>query len=1022
MSRNRRGIAVFFVMVLPLVLAGVSTAGTYYVSPAGLDGNPGTQAQPWSISKANTTMVAGDTAILMDGQYTMAIAPINSGNDGAPIIYRSMNNRGAKFDGLQYAAVVTLKSWIVIDGIQCNNGYRWVVGEGGSSHITITNCHFENSSGWESIRFHSTGGYITVTNNYIYWGTDSVHIRSSQGHYIAGNTFIGAEHTDLTIMDIDRSVIENNTLTNTGEKCMEVFSERQYLPPNEKKCEYDVIQNNVFHDNNIEGTQYAGSSCILRWNTFVNMNAGQNFGGYGGTDPGDDPEAWWDQHNRFYNNVMYNCTSAIGGSFFARLLPLGGAFGDNVSINNIIAGGTSATQVNIGSQATPADMPFFRNNIIRADGGQQVFSWDMGNPLYTLAEMQAAFPGSCADNMSVQPQFVNAAAGDFHLAGGSPMIDAGRPLTYAKNNGSGTVVPVEDVLFFTDGCGLIAPDVIRVGSQKANIVSINYAAKQLTLDRSVYWTPGMGVTLDFKGSAPDLGAFESAGQSSALVGRYVFYNDSAFDGNNAAANAADDAAIATDKTALLPGQTASFANYTSYSHGINGIMVDIANLPGAPIASDFVCLVGNSTNKTSWVAAPAPSQIAVRSGAGVGGSDRVTVIWADDSIQNKWLEVTVKASVRTGLVGDETFRFGNAMGETGNSLTDASVTPADQVATRNNGTGQVVDAANHYDFNRDQHVTPTDEIICRNNGRNSMTGMQMIDMTVNQAPRALAGDDETVTLPTNTVHLYGTVIDDGLPKGAIVTAAWSKVSGPGSVNFANPGSDTTMATFSAAGVYVLRLQASDGDLTGSDTVQITVVDAAAMFFADNFEDGNMNGWTTLEGSFQVFQFQPYPGYEVHGMVRDSRMSVPLTSTALSDKVYISFTFRHTGEALGYKRGVVYVADGTGKGIGVYVGLGQTDPGSIDLATTADAGNTYALPQTFGDIAGAGGTAKKTVVLVFDRVNNTMECIYQGSSMATLDLPAGYANFNQIVANLYNEFDGWYGQLDLDDFRVASTPP
>ena len=49
-----------------------------------------------------------------------------------------------------------------------------------------------------------------------------------------------------------------------------------------------------------------------------------------------------------------------------------------------------------------------------------------------------------------------------------------------------------------------------------------------------------------------------------------------------AASAADDQAIATDKTALLPGETATFANYTSYSLGINGIMVDVADLAGEP--------------------------------------------------------------------------------------------------------------------------------------------------------------------------------------------------------------------------------------------------------------------------------------------------------------------------------------------------------------------------------------------------------------------------------------------------------
>ena len=37
----------------------------------------------------------------------------------------------------------------------------------------------------------------------------------------------------------------------------------------------------------------------------------------------------------------------------------------------------------------------------------------------------------------------------------------------------------------------------------------------------------------------------------AIAGRYVFYNSSYWDGNNAAANADDDAAIAPDKQALI---------------------------------------------------------------------------------------------------------------------------------------------------------------------------------------------------------------------------------------------------------------------------------------------------------------------------------------------------------------------------------------------------------------------------------------------------------------------------------------
>lgn len=56
-----------------------------------------------------------------------------------------------------------------------------------------------------------------------------------------------------------------------------------------------------------------------------------------------------------------------------------------------------------------------------------------------------------------------------------------------------------------------------------------------------------------------------------VVGRHVFYNHSAWDSFDAAANAADDMAIAVDKVPLLPGGTGTFANYTSYSKGLNGM-------------------------------------------------------------------------------------------------------------------------------------------------------------------------------------------------------------------------------------------------------------------------------------------------------------------------------------------------------------------------------------------------------------------------------------------------------------------
>ena len=91
----------------------------------------------------------------------------------------------------------------------------------------------------------------------------------------------------------------------------------------------------------------------------------------------------------------------------------------------------------------------------------------------------------------------------------------------------------------------------------------------------------------------------------------------------------------------------------------------------------------------------------------------------------------------------------------------------------------------------------------------------------NTAPAVNAGADQTVTLPS-AVALAGTASDDGQPSPSALTAAWSKVSGPGTVTFGNSAALNTSATFSAAGVYVLRLSASDGALTSSDDLTVTV--------------------------------------------------------------------------------------------------------------------------------------------------------------------------------------------------------
>jgi hypothetical protein len=194
--------------------------------------------------------------------------------------------------------------------------------------------------------------------------------------------------------------------------------------------------------------------------------------------------------------------------------------------------------------------------------------------------------------------------------------------------------------------------------------------------------------------------------------RRIFYNNSRFDGTS------DDAAIATDKQALLPGQTASFANFSSYSRGINGVSVDIQDLHSGTLdPSDFVFKVGNDDAPDGWADAPAPQSVTVQPNAGTDGSDRITILWADHAIENQWLQVTVKAA-NTGLAGDDMFYFGNLVGESGDNML---VDILDEEASRNHRSGfTLVPLTNDYDYNRDGQVNATDDLISRHNAGASL--------------------------------------------------------------------------------------------------------------------------------------------------------------------------------------------------------------------------------------------------------------------------------------------------------------
>jgi len=95
----------------------------------------------------------------------------------------------------------------------------------------------------------------------------------------------------------------------------------------------------------------------------------------------------------------------------------------------------------------------------------------------------------------------------------------------------------------------------------------------------------------------------------------------------------------------------------------------------------------------------------------------------------------------------------------------------------------------------------------------------------NLPPVVNAGGDQIISLD-GQLSLHGLASDDGLPNPpGRLTTTWTMVAGPGTVTFTDPTAVVTSVSFTLEGFYLLRLTASDGQLSTSQDVTIVVTPA-----------------------------------------------------------------------------------------------------------------------------------------------------------------------------------------------------
>ena len=110
----------------------------------------------------------------------------------------------------------------------------------------------------------------------------------------------------------------------------------------------------------------------------------------------------------------------------------------------------------------------------------------------------------------------------------------------------------------------------------------------------------------------------------------------------------------------------------------------------------------------------------------------------------------------------------------------------------------------------------------------------------NKAPLAIAGPDQTIALPTDSIFLDGSASND--PDGRISEWQWTKILGSSFFVFKNAGNAKTQVTNLKEGIYLFELKVTDEDgLIAKDTIKVTVNSPASNPQVDVYVSGQQEG-------------------------------------------------------------------------------------------------------------------------------------------------------------------------------------
>ncbi len=524
-------------------------AGNYSIINRDCSGSDGDAYT--TFQSAADAAVVGTQVLIREGEYNEQLSHQHSGEENNYITFKNFENEVVEISGesLNPAIWIDQKDYIIIEGLHVHDVDRWLNALG-CQHIIVRDNKFERAlNPYGSSKtgiFMQTCSHAKIVNNIIRESTqDNIGLIDCEYSLIEGNNITKATHVLWTLKCSNYNIIRGNYFLNELQKIGEIYdchnsgygSSKFPKLFSEDDTKYNVVENNIFaytpspEDRSpYAGIQYAGQNGIIRNNIFYECEGPPlDLTLYG-------EEATHNYGNRISHNVFYN--NDFGG------ISVSGNdnynFGDQKIKNNILFKNqfvqrdfrwswyeelnNKPVQIMLGRDS---EVLFEKNNIFNSEVDElYVIAYgtrtsSSNDAPKTLGWWETSYSEVFKNNLQTDPKFVDETSEDFHLLENSPMIDAGTFLTRTTNSGAGiTTMEVDDAGWFIDGFGIVSGDTIQLEGQNtyAIIISIDYPASTLTLDRAGSWDTGLGVSLKYNDDGPDLGAYEYSSISSGIAG------------------------------------------------------------------------------------------------------------------------------------------------------------------------------------------------------------------------------------------------------------------------------------------------------------------------------------------------------------------------------------------------------------------------------------------------------------------------------------------------------------------------